>query len=186
MTTKSSPLADRVNSHAENVAPHAGTFTSVVRDTGVSALWVSPLNPLIQQCCDVRGVSAGVLSRTSMMPRETSLSDKCMSDGRRFNGPHQTYNTFSPDYEQTALLFVICLAHWWPGRKLSRFPNHICIHFVSAVFEIFITILKYNIRVHAQISESKILTFPDFILTKKPVFPDFQKPIKWPGDWIWH
>ena len=36
-----------------------------------------------------------------------------------------------------------------------------------------------------QTSESKILTFPDFILTKKSVFPDFQKPIKWPGDWVW-
>ena len=26
---------------------------------------------------------------------------------------------------------------------------------------------------------------PDFILTEKSVFPDFQKPIKWPGDWVW-
>jgi len=24
-----------------------------------------------------------------------------------------------------------------------------------------------------------------FILTKKSIFPDFQKPIKWPGDWVW-
>ena len=35
-----------------------------------------------------------------------------------------------------------------------------------------------NIRVHVQISKSKILTIPDFILTKKYVFPDLQKPTK--------
>ena len=26
---------------------------------------------------------------------------------------------------------------------------------------------------------------PDFIQTKKSVFPFFQKPIKWPGNWVW-
>ena len=26
---------------------------------------------------------------------------------------------------------------------------------------------------------------PDFILTKKSVYPDFQKPIKRPGDGVW-
>ena len=40
-------------------------------------------------------------------------------------------------------------------------------------------------RVHTQISEAKILTFPDFILTKKSVYPDFQKPIKRAGDGVW-
>ena len=43
----------------------------------------------------------------------------------------------------------------------------------------------YNFRVHTQILEFKILTFPDSILTKKSVYPDFQNPIKWPGDWVW-
>ena len=75
------------------------------------------------------------------------------------------------------------LNHYWHTYANIQFQISVKMHHK---WRIWFFLEGWESRVHAQILESKILTFPDFILTKKPVFPDFQKPIKWPGDWIWH